>query len=301
MSNRDSEPGGPRWIPSNWHFAFERRWITYLVMAVVFAVACVLLSRWQIGRNNDTVAQNTLVTKNYSAATLPLDEVVPGLNSFDDQDVWRRVSLTGTYLPDKQLLVRNRSYGANPGFEVLTPFKLTNGTVFVIDRGWLPVGGKQDTPDAVPAAPTGTVKVVARLQANEDALPGRTAPKGQIPEINLPTVAAEVGSSTYTGAYGLMVSESPAAINRPLAAPKPTIDPGPFLSYAFQWILFAIFGFGGLAWALRQEYRIRNANDPDERIRAAERTRKAKLKAPTDADIEDAIVERDQSRLTSSA
>lgn len=295
------EPRGPRWIPANWHFAFERRWVTYLVMAIVFAIACVLLSRWQIGRNSDTVIQNTLVTKNYAAQIETLPTLLPTPTKFDPQDVWRRVVVKGTYLPTEQLLVRNRSFGANPGFEVLTPLKLADGSVFVVDRGWLPVGGKQDVPDVVPDAPSGEVTVIARLQASEQALPGRTAPKGQIPEINLTDVATQTGSTTYTGAYGLMVSETPSAAFRPAAAPKPTVDPGPFLSYAFQWILFALFGFGGLAWALRQEYRIRNANDPEERQRAAERRRRAGLRAATDSEIEDEIVERDQSRLTSSA
>jgi hypothetical protein len=68
------------------------------------------------------------------------------------------------------------------------------------------------------------------------------------------------------------------------------IDNGPYLSYAFQWILFAIMAFGGLAWALRAEYRKQNANDPVEQERAAERARKAKLRAPSDADIEDAEI-----------
>ncbi|MDQ1570541.1 MAG: hypothetical protein QOF79_1215 [Actinomycetota bacterium] len=277
---------------NNWRFALTRRWFTYLGMAVVFAIACVLLSRWQIGRNDETVAANTLMTRNYAAAAEPVSVLLPNVHSFSPKDIWRKVDLEGTYLSDKQMLVRGRSLGSNPGFEVLTPLKLSDGTVFVVDRGWLPVGSKQDTPDVVPAAPIGPVHVTARLQASETILPGRSAPAGQIPEINLPMVASHVGATTYTGAYGLLASESPAPATRPIAAVKPTIDPGPFLSYAFQWILFAVFGFGGLAWALRQEYRIRNAEDPEERVRAATRDRKSRAKAPTDSEVEDAIIER---------
>ena len=286
---------------NRWRFAFTRRWLTYLGMAVVFAIACVLLSRWQIGRNDETVAANSLVTHNYNAPVQPVSALLPELKGFAPKDIWRPVDLEGTYLTDKQLLVRGRSRGSNPGFEVLTPLKLTDGRVFVVDRGWLPIGSKQDVPDVVPAPPTGTVRVTARLQASETELPGRTAPRGQIPEINLPTVAGHVGETTYTGAYGLLERESPAPASRPLPAVKPTIDSGPFLSYAFQWILFAIFGFGGLAWALRQEYRIRNAEDPEERVRAAQRDRKARAKGPTDSEIEDAIVARDHARTTTPA
>jgi hypothetical protein len=102
--------------------------------------------------------------------------------------------------------------------------------------------------------------------------------------------------NVYTGAYGLLTSESPKPPNRPIAAAKPVLDPGPFLSYAFQWILFALAGFAGLGWALLQEYRIRNADDPLVRERAAERDRKARNRAPTDADIEDAQIAAERAR-----
>ena len=284
---------------NRWRFALTRRWFTYLGMAVVFAVACVLLSRWQIGRNDETIAANRLVTKNYSALARPISVLLPDIRHFSAQDRWRQVDLTGTYLTDKQLLVRGRSLGSNPGFEVLTPLLLSDGRVFVVDRGWLPIGTKQDTPDVVPAPPSGTVHVTARLQSSEAELPGRSAPAGQIAEINVPTVAKQVGHASYTAAYGLLATESPAPATRPIAAVKPTIDSGPFLSYAFQWLLFAVFGFGGLAWALRQEYRIRNAEDPEERVRAARRQRRARAKGPTDSEIEDAIVARDLAELVS--
>lgn len=274
----------------NWRFAFNRRWLTYLIMALVFAIACVLLSRWQFSRNEETQTELKLVNGNYSAQPVALDQLLKTHGSFSPSQVWRRVSVDGTYDLSKQLLVRDRSLGSNPGFEVLTPLKLANGSYFIVDRGWVSIGTKHEYPDYIPAPPTGPVHVVARLQGSETVLPGRVAPAGEISEINLPTVARGLAATTYTGAYGLLSSESPAPAERPVAAAKPVVDPGPFLSYAFQWILFALFAFAGLAWALRQEYRIRNADDPEERERASERATKARKKAPTDADIEDAQV-----------
>ena len=55
---------------AKWRFAAQRRWLTYLVMAIVFAVACVFLSRWQFGRNEQTVTEYNLVTANYKAAAV---------------------------------------------------------------------------------------------------------------------------------------------------------------------------------------------------------------------------------------
>jgi cytochrome oxidase assembly protein ShyY1 len=276
---------------AKWRFAAQRRWFTYLAMAVIFAVACVLLSRWQFGRNEETIAANTLVTRNYNAAAVAPSVLLPSKSSYLANYEWRIVSLTGDYLSSKQLLVRDRVLGTNPGFEVLTPFQETNGDIFIVDRGWVPIGSKQTAPDYVPPAPPGLSHVTARIQQSETVLPGRVAPAGQVSEINLPTVARMMHiTGAYTGAYGLLASESPKPPSRPIAAAKPTLDPGPFLSYAFQWILFALAGFTGLGWALRQEYLARNADDPIEKDRAAERDRKMRRRAPTDAEIEDAQI-----------
>lgn len=278
-------------VRQRWSFALQRRWFVYLGMAIVFATACGFLSHWQFGRNAQTVALNTLVTANYAAKAEPVATLLPSRSAFSTQLVWRRVSMSGEYLPRHQLLVRERSMGSNPGFEVLTPFREANGGVFLIDRGWVPDGQQHTYPDYIPPAPTGTEQVVARLQASEPVIAGKTSPRGQIAEINLPTVVAtEKLKNAYTGAYGQLVSETPKPASRPVAFPKPVIDNGPFLSYAFQWILFAIMGFGGLAWALRQEYRKVNANDPVVRERAAARARRAALREPSDADIEDAEI-----------
>jgi cytochrome oxidase assembly protein ShyY1 len=133
---------------------------------------------------------------------------------------------------------------------------------------------------------------VARLKASEPDLPGRTATGNQIATINLTTIAERLDRSVYTGAYGLMDTESPAAADkRPTAVLKPIRDEGPHLSYAFQWFVFGLLAFIGLGWALREEYRSVNADDPDQRERADERARKRAAKPLNDAEIEDQLLE----------
>ncbi|MDQ1548495.1 MAG: hypothetical protein QOD27_153, partial [Microbacteriaceae bacterium] len=85
--------------------------------------------------------------------------------------------------------------------------------------------------------------------------------------------------------------EDPAVATRPTAVAKPVPDEGPHLSYAFQWVAFAVMGFFGLGWAIRQEYRIRNSDDPEERKRAAARRVKAAAKPRSDAEVEDEILD----------
>ena len=110
----------------------------------------------------------------------------------------------------------------------------------------------------MPAPPSGTVTVEARLQQNEGPLAGRTAPSGEIPSIDLAAVAKQLGAPTYTGAYGQVRSESPSApideMQRIVPQPEDTgVDTGTHLSYAIQWIIFALLGFGALGWSIRRD------------------------------------------------
>ena len=67
-------------------------------------------------------------------------------------------------------------------------------------------------------------------------------------------------------------------------------DEGLHRSYMIQWVIFALIGFFGLGYAVRQEYRLRNVDDPAERQRAEERERRRASKK-SDADIEDEILD----------
>jgi cytochrome oxidase assembly protein ShyY1 len=275
----------------NWRFAFSRRWFGYLGVAVVFAIVCVLLSHWQLSRLDEKRAANSHVIENYDSQPVPLHDVLKTPASWDDAVTWTPVAMQGSYLEDEQVLVRNRPRNGQPGFEVLTPLQLTDGSVFIVDRGWLPTGNAQDLPDVIPAPPTGDVAVTARLKAGEPALPGRNAADGQIATVELAQFADRLDATVYTGAYGLLVSEDPTpADTAPLPAVKPELDEGSHLSYAFQWLVFGLLGFAFLAYAVREEYRHLNADDPAEQARAAERERKRTAKR-SDADVEDDILD----------
>ena len=276
---------------NNWRFALTWHWARYFALAVVFALVCVGLCLWQLDRRDTALAELERIDNNYSADPVALDEVLTELDSFELSQKWTPVTMTGTYLSDDELLVRNRPYNSGPGFEVLTPLLLADGSVFVVDRGGLPTGREQDAPDVVPAAPTGEVTVTARLKPGEPTLPGRSAPEGQIATIQLDDIAAMLDAPTYTGAYGLLMTEDPAPADRPLAATKPARDEGPHLSYAFQWLVFALFGFFGVGYGLRQEYRRINEDDPDEMERAEARRVKDAARTRTDAEVEDELID----------
>ncbi|MFN3950046.1 SURF1 family protein [Microbacterium sp.] len=238
----------------------------YVGVAILFAIACGFLSNWQFSRNAERSEQLQLVDANYDAAPVPLGDLLAPGAQLTPSDEWRPVRLEGRYLPEEQLLVRNRAHGGSAAYEQLVPFRLDDGRTFLVDRGWLPPGNRQSEPDEIPAPPSGTVVVEVRLRPGEAApTSGRTAEAGQVPTINLGLVAEQTGPLEQ-GAYGLLMSESPAPATAPMTVDPPSDDPGPYLSYAIQWILFAIMGFGFITYVIVSERRLRreDADDDDE-------------------------------------
>ena len=279
---------------SGWSFALSPRWLGYTALAVVFAIVCSMLGSWQFQRRAEARAAIEVVEANYDREPVPVGSVLPTLDAYEPSQQWTPVLLRGQYLHDEEMLARNRPLNGQPGFEVLTPFQLDDGSVFIVDRGWVSIGSRQDAPDAIPEAPRGRASVVARLKAGEPTIPGRSVPAGtnQVATVQLEEIADRLQRPTYTGAYGLVASQDPEPAETPTTTVRPEPDEGPHLSYALQWFVFALIGFIGLGWALREEYRVVNAADPLEQERAAERARRKALKTPTDAETEDAILDR---------
>lgn len=270
------------------------RWSIYLAISMVFAITCGFLSHWQFTRMEERDTTNRLIAENYDGEPVPLDAVLAEGANLAPEDVWTNVTLTGSYRTDGQLLARNRPLGGVVAFEVLVPFETTDSRLILVDRGW--VGpGEGDVPDAIPAAPEGNVTVVVRLKPGEPIPEGRDAPAGQVPTINLPFVAERSGYDIETGAYGQLVSEDPApAEARPNDFERPSEDSGMNLSYAIQWILFAIMGFVFIFYMIRTEAKHRREDREDAAaVAAGERMpvrASKKRRRDADADAEDELL-----------
>lgn len=220
-----------------------RRWLGWLAAALVVALACTLLGRWQFGRYEDRIATERHLEANYNGEPVDIRQAHPdpAVAPTADQQ-WRQVRMTGDYLDPDRVLVRNRPLHKNYGFEVLVPFRTTRGEVVFVDRGWIPNGRTAAGPDSVPATPTGRVEVIGWLRSGEPNLE-RAGVQGQAASINIAQLRQLTGQAGAADGYVLMRSESGPGVTqaRPQALPKP--DPGGSawinFSYAFQWWLAA--------------------------------------------------------------
>lgn len=275
-------------------FLRSPRWAGYLALVIVFAVACCALGTWQLNRRAEALAEVARIDANYDADAVPVVEALPEPAVFDVDQRWQVVALSGEYLVDEEVVVRNRPFEGSSGFEVITPFRLDDGTVFIVDRGWI-AQASDGRPSEYAAPPTGHVQVDARLKAGEGRIAGRTSTGIEFATIDLDELADRVGEPGYTGAYGVLVQTGADADEPPLAAARPVRDEGPHLSYALQWFVFALLGFVGLGWAANQERRglaeasgaVHETGTP---ARAQRRPKREKSDA--DADLEDEVLDR---------
>lgn len=273
-------------------FLISWEWLGYFVLVVVFAIVAWGLSQWQFARRDEALAQIHLINTNYNAPPAALTELTDGVTPLPTALTYRPVTLTGSYEHSHTLAVRNRPYQGQAGFEIIVPFRATDGHRFVVDRGWVPVGNNANNPSTIPAAPAGTVTIVARLKPFEPGL-GRTAPPSQLPTIQWSQIAKRVGAASLSrSAYGLLASENPAPQAAPAKIPRPDIDEGPHLSYALQWIGFAVLAFIGFFWAVRRSrQRVIEAGGDTEVLKRPNPTYAHRLKRDADAEYEDAVLD----------
>ena len=277
-----------------------RRAATTVLVAVVVAAGCVVAGVWQWNRHTDRAAAIALVEANYEATAVPLEQLV-GTEPLSPGDVWRPVTLKGRYLGDPVLL-RNRPVGGVPGFHVLAPLLVTSGplagSVLVVDRGWVPTGDDGSDADSVPSAPGGSVSVVVRLRADEPDS-RRDAPLGQVQAIAVDQVRdawvtatgqPELWTGQDLGAYGALESEDGAAAAGLGRLPKPSTDPGPHLSYAFQWWVFALGALVGAGVLLTRDAR-EQRRPPDDASDDPQEVRVRRRRRPTAEEEEDALLD----------
>jgi cytochrome oxidase assembly protein ShyY1 len=171
-----------------------------------------------------------------------------------DQHDWRTAVVTGRYDASKQVVMRYRNVNDRPGFEIVTPLVLADGSAVLVDRGFLPRQAAELAPGNVPAVPSGEVTVTGRLRRSERGghTSGGTPVDGTARLINGPEFASALGLTLYDG-YLTVDRQVPAADPAFGGFPGPEIDDGPHFFYALQWFFFALLAVGGLVYFSRQD------------------------------------------------
>jgi cytochrome oxidase assembly protein ShyY1 len=266
-----------------WAFLLRPAWLALFVVVIAFAYLCfTVLAPWQLGKNTRTSQENAQISHSLDAEPVPVTSLLPQQNSSAPDAQWRRVTASGRYLPDAQVLARLRLIDGEPAFEVLAPFAVDGGPTVLVDRGYVrPVQGS-GVP-AIPPPPSEPVTITARLRDSEPLARGkepfREDGARQVYSINVAQIAAVTGVP-LAGSYLQLVEDQPGGLG---VIGLPHLDAGPFLSYGIQWIAFGIIAPIGLGYFVYAEVRQRR------REKAAQQAAKAAPDTPvtTEAKLAD--------------
>ena len=234
-----------------WREFLRPNWVLLALFVVVFSYfAFTVLAPWQLGKDDQIVARNQQIEAAYDADPVPIYSAVDDRGAAKDGKEWTRVTLTGHYLADKEVLLRLRPVDSGPAYQSLVPFQTDDGSTFLVNRGWLPAGEANAVPD-IPRAPQETTTIEGLVRKGEpkhESAPIDREGYTQVYSMN-PEQVSEL-TDTKLGADYIQLSADKPGVLHPI--PIPQIDRGNHLSYGYQWIAFGIMaplGFGYLAWS----------------------------------------------------
>lgn len=226
-----------------------------LLILLPFAMAlCLLAADWQYARHERRSMEQARADATATAAAVPLSSALAPGTPVTTAEQFTPVTATGTYDPDS-ILIRNRSLEEQRGLWVVSPLRLTDGSVILVLRGWIPASrdNAQTTP-AVPP-PTGQVTVSGVLQPSEPKRGAGILSNGEATSVNTEILCAD--PSCYQG-YLQMTSSSPPETLTLVPVKGPGL--GPHLGYAGQWIIFMLLLPVGYVILLRREVKERRDN-----------------------------------------
>ena len=252
-------------------FLLRPGWLALIALVIAFAVAAfTMLAPWQFGREAQRDAQQRAIDAATATAPVPLADLVPPGESVALDDQWRQITVTGTYAPDGEGLVRLRVVDGQPAVEVLTPFRTDDGRLVTVNRGSVGAESGAAVPDYA-APPAGPVTLTARLRLDETDPQGRAAIEAdghrQVYAADSRALAAATGLTLEPGFLQLATGQP--GVLRPLDVVPTSGGGAPFtnFSYALQWLTFGVIALIALGYFVRLELLQRRA--PDRRAQRA--------------------------------
>lgn len=213
----------------------------------------VALGIWQVERLSWKLDLIARVDQRVHAEPVPAPTGRPA-DAADDE--YRHVTATGTLQNGKETLV----YAATelgPGYWVMTPLVLSDGTAILINRGFVPTD-KRDPATRLPGQLSTPVTITGLLRMTE--------PKGSLLQSNDPAagrwysrdVAAIAADKDVANAasYFIDADATPNPGGLPVGGLTRVVFPNSHLSYAITWFALALMVAGLLAFVIRSEIRV---------------------------------------------
>jgi surfeit locus 1 family protein len=151
------------------------------------------------------------------------------------------VRAEGEFLNDHELYLNAQALKGDQGFHIVTPFRLTDGKIVFIDRGFVPTDHK-DPASRAAGQIAGTTTVTGLLRLPEP--PGTFTPANEVAKnswfsIDLPAMAQAAGVGAAQPFY-IDADKTPNPGGWPQGGQTITDLPNNHLQYALTWYALAV-------------------------------------------------------------
>lgn len=216
-----------------------RRVLTLTLASLAGFAVLIGLGTWQVQRLH---WKEGLIAERTAAISAPAIDLPRSLDAAQPLE-FHRVQAKGQFLHDHESLVHaieRRSGGA--GYLVVTPMRLEDGAIVMVERGWVPQE-KRDAASRAAGNPSGEVSVdgLLRLAPREKPgsfLPANDAAHGEWFWIDLPAIARAAGEPEALLFY-VEAGAAPNPGGLPVGGQANTDLPSDHLQYAITWYALA--------------------------------------------------------------
>lgn len=247
--------------------ALKPRWLGFLALVLVLVTAFVMLSAWQIDRAQ---SKSERADNPELAVAKPFNDIMEAQGPMPGYLADQRVTISGHFLPDQQIVIDDRYLDRTKGYWVVTMFapddpqfaqaadtdQLESKPVVIpVVRGWT-----EDLETAkASTASDADVTLDARIAPIEGPLDTKDLPEGVVRSISTSQLVNLFDIYTYSAF--LFPQENPeVGIGGDQLSYVPYLEPqdeGFDLQsafYALEWIVFAVFAVYIWFRLLRDEY-----------------------------------------------
>lgn len=253
----------------DFRFLLKPKWLLSHVAVLALIVTMIGLGFWQLDRLAQKKAITRQILDRRDLSAEPIEKLLPLAQDDAGADIselrYRTVTVEGSFGAEDQVLISNRTLEGAPGYWVVAPVDLNDGSSQLVLRGWIPLSQGVDGPlsDGL-APPSGPVTVTGAVMVSEsDGVLGSndgTNRRDELLRLNSERFQAQTDRKLRSG-FVQLVDIAPAASASaevkltPVPLPQP--GDGPHLSYAVQWFVFTTIALIGYPIVIRRVARQR--------------------------------------------
>ncbi|MDT8399234.1 MAG: SURF1 family protein [Pseudomonadales bacterium] len=221
---------------------FRFNW--FIAACVVLTVSgLVRLGLWQLDRAEEKMQARNSAQLMQQEAAVPIETVpLAGLGIDMRQLQNQEVLLHGEYLNEQSIYLIYQTWQQQPGYEIVTPFKLTSSDeIVMVSRGWTGIASYEELNKKLPRI-HGVQQVRGQIHV---PTPGMMARSSDIKELKWPLLIRYLNIGELSPFFDTRLFPYPVRLNPDQAGvlirhwPAVTADTGRNMSYALQWFAMA--------------------------------------------------------------